>query len=382
MEYCNEQSSIAFFCAGWCFLLSVAAGDSFAEALAAQGIVAALCLEGVGVCLEARRVEQWVVKGEGIPDGIAAGLHVGRQRRWCGEGEKLLLVVYGDAEVAADGPQCHAGGVALAVGGVSGYVRRGYECLAQQLLVDAGLALPGVDDHLAHQPFAVGAQQCLLVHHSAPCGIDDEGLAPERGEEGLVGQVHGGVGPLGCQRGVEGDDVALLGNLLQRDKSLSRDGAGFLQRRVVEQYAAANGLHGLAHGLAHVAVADYADGGCRGGVGGLQYCVPHILRHGGGVAARTVGPRYAATLQAVRVEVVVADGGRGNKLDAAVGARQGFVATGAGADDEGVGFGQLPAAGKGIAGQVIHMAQQPLGGSLYVGNLVVNQHFHAAKVIK
>lgn len=148
-------------------------------------------------------------------------------------------------------------------------------------------------------------------------------------------------------RSVQGDDVGFGGYVGQRggaffglDGQMAVAHAAFVSRRVAEQEAYAAAACHEGHLAAHVADAYDAQGGVP------EVCAAcgleqeqrrlHVLCHAAGVAARAVAPAYAGVAEIMGVNVVMSDGGRGYKPDAAA-LEQAAVATGAGADDKGVG---------------------------------------------
>ena len=138
----------------------------------------------------------------------------------------------------------------------------GYVGMLQQWEADKRLTLPGVDNHVAHLALGIGTKECGLVDYSTTGSIDDDGMALQRSKEGFVGQMIGRPSPCGGEGSVEGDDVALLRNGLERNEGGVRGGSarGFLQWRVVEQHLATNGFQGLAYSLAYMTIAYNAYG--------------------------------------------------------------------------------------------------------------------------
>ena len=97
------------------------------------------------------------------------------------------------------------------------------------------------------------------------------------------------------------------------------------------------------------------------------------LQYAAGVAACCRGDPYAVRRAPCRVDVVKPDGGRGDQTDARTG-EQAPVATGAGADDEGVGIAHV-LRGDPAAGQVAYLGPR-LEDSPAKGDGTVCDDFH------
>ena len=252
---------------------------------------------------------------------------------------------------------------------------------------------PGIYHGLAHPSLVEGTLQCLVIHHFAACGIEEEGSVGQVAQECLVGQVERGPCSLPYQRRVEGEDVTLLLQLAEGREVLglqsrSFSGTSFVQGqgqgRVVEQDASHPGTACLQYGLSHVSHSHDAQGGLPQVESVLareeEECVAHILPHAGGVAPRTVRPGNACLPEIGRVKVVETYGGRHDEAHATA-LQQGTVTVGTRADYEDVG---LPDVGgrNGSPRQIEHLVCELLYLSFYVGYLVVNNDScHASSLI-
>ena len=178
----------------------------------------------------------------------------------------------------------------------------------------------------------------LRSYHLAARGVDEQRLAAERLEEAVVGQVIGAVGPFVYQGDVEGDDVALLGQLLQRAEA--PEAFTLLAWGVVEQHAHTPSFGYLGHQGTYMAYTHDAQRSLTE-VETLLFFQKEedalqVLRHGGGITARHVSPRNARLAAVGCIDMVKADGSRSDKLHAAS-LQQLAVAAGAGTYNQGIG---------------------------------------------
>ena len=221
----------------------------------------------------------------------------------------------GQVEEVAHGLETHVVGVHLAVGGVSGYVGRTNVHRIQQVEVYFRLVFPRVYGRLAHLARAHGIQQSGVVHHLAPACVHYERTFGQAIEEPPVGHVPRGVRFVAGQGHMKGDDIGLGGYPFETHI------AGTTLGRVAHEHLHASRLRHLHDLCAHMAAAHDAHSGSAR----VEYVVAveqkqqraHILLHRRGVASRAVAPRYACLGEIFRVEVVVADGGRGDELHTA-----------------------------------------------------------------
>jgi hypothetical protein len=102
----------------------------------------------------------------------------------------------------------------------------------------------------------------------------------------------------------------------------------------------------------------------------------YVLRHGVGIASRSVGPLYPGLLAVGRVDVVEANGGRSYELHP-TSLKKSAVASSAGAQYQGVGivyrFGR-----KLLSLKVADVACYSLQSPFHIGYLLIYYYFHLA----
>ena len=104
-----------------------------------------------------------------------------------------------------------------------------------------------------------------------------------------------------------------------------------------------------------------------------------VLRHGGGVASRRVGPLDACLAAIFGVDVVEADGGGGDEAHAAP-LQQGAVAVRAGADDQGIGI-LYKFRREGVAGRIDYFVGDVPDSFADEGDFVVYNDFHTVNML-
>ena len=277
------------------------------------------------------------------------------------------VVVQGrDAEAVGDGLDGESRAVLLALQGITSDVRGGDIHHLHQFQVDVRLVVPGVDGYGTEPrdgPFEGG-----FVHQLSAGRVDEDGVVLHLGEETLVHHIAGAL----VERGVQGDDVRLLEQLVEGTEFAVLVALGRFARRVAKQYLEAQVTGQALHLLPHIADPDDAEAfafdfdGFAGGhsVKGGEY----ILHHAAGVAAGSAVYLDAVRGAPVQVDVVGADGRRGDDLDRRSGEHR-FVATGAGADDEGVRIQDI-LVGDELAVDVFHLGIG-LEDSFEEGNILI-----------
>ena len=131
---------------------------------ASNGVVASQKFKCFGLRFQAFTVFHWIVALQG------GGCR--RKNLKCDIPYCLLHIAFPCPQCF----QCHARSIGFAIGGVTGDVRCAYECTLQQLLVDAGLVFPCVDDCSADVTVVQGVNECAFVNYSASSSIDDNRL--------------------------------------------------------------------------------------------------------------------------------------------------------------------------------------------------------------
>ena len=105
----------------------------------------------------------------------------------------------------------------------------------------------------------------------------------------------------------------------------------------------------------------------------------HILPYGIGIATGTVGPCDMSAFQIFNVKVIISDSSGSDKRNFTP-FQEGFVATSAGSDNQGIGIMYVVGA-DGYSGFVNHIGGD-LGDSLSdKWDFVVNNYFHDAKLM-
>jgi len=180
-------------------------------------------------------------------------------------------------------------------------------------------------------------QQRVAVDHFAARGVHHHGARFKPGEQLLAGHVP----RRGVERRVEGEQVGFACDLFQRQEPAM---LALFARRVAADDAEAPQAGVFPDEGSHVPDAHDAQRPlcglpplCTGEMG--QYGT-RPLQYAAGVAACCRGDSYAVRRAPRCVDVVEPDGGRGDQTDARTG-EQAPVATGAGADDEGVGIAHV-----------------------------------------
>ena len=182
------------------------------------------------------------------------------------------------------GVEHHRRGAHLARRRIAGDVRGADVDNVQQVSVYRGLALPDVDDGVADKAALYGLLERVVVGDGAARGVDEDGGATELAEEGAVGEVVCGVLALACQRGVEGDDVGLAGDVVEGAPAVAAIAA--LTGRVAQQHAHTQSLGPLLHESSDVAYTHYTKHILVDGtVYQLRDGGKDVLRDGRGVAA-------------------------------------------------------------------------------------------------
>ena len=187
-------------------------------------------------------------------------------------------------------------------------------------------------------------------------------------------------GPLAVagERRVESNDVTTALQLLERRENVIKRTVPIFPWRVVEQHSKAQFPTPANNDGADMAHADDAQGET---IGGSDAVMPHPdndgteypLRHGRGVAARSIANGDAMGGTIVEIDVVGADGRRANELHAAA-IEQGGIAAGAGANDEGIGI--LDGITGDVAGFQIHHLGTRLNQPLDIRNMAIDDDLH------
>lgn len=335
-----------------------------------QGIVATELLEAFGVEAQGLVVAPRVVHGQ---IGFCRIVRLDERLGGCGRFDAVAGV---DVEEAAQGVERHAGGVGLAVGRVAGDVGRTDEDTVEQVEVDGGFVLPYVDDGVRHLSILQGVKQGFCLDHFAPRRVGNDGPALQVAEEVGIGQVESLVGSFADEGDVEGQHVTFFHQLLQRREEVSS--FLLLAWRVVQKDTHAQFAAHLRHFCAYIAYTDDAQRLAFQSEPLLlfeeQEGGAHVLGYGGRIATRGILPCNACLLAIDCVDVVEADGGGSDEAHAAA-LEQVAVATGAGADDQGIGipdkFGREVLAGH-VDGLVGNACQRFSDKR----NFVVDYNFH------
>ena len=233
---------------------------------------------------------------------------------------------------------------------------RGEQRAVEQLRVEVRFVFPDVE----HTGMAA-PQQCVAVDHFAARGVHHYGARFQAGEQPLAGHVlalgkvfvaqsrkFGVVVEIvdlqppvahaerrGVERRVEGEQVGFARDLFQRQEPAM---LALFARRVAADDAEAPQAGVFPDEGTHMPDAHDAQ---RPLCGLPPLCTREVgqygarpLQYAAGVAACCRGDPYAVRRAPRRVDVVEPDGGRGDQTDAR-------TATGAGADDEGVGIAHV-----------------------------------------
>ena len=265
----------------------------------------------------------------------------------------------------------HRRGVGLALERVARDVGRGQGRTLQQRAVDPRLVLPDVE-----RERVAAREQCGAVDHLAARGVEHDAAGAHAREER-------GVARTACrrvERRVERQDVGLVRQRAERQEAAVL--AAFA-RRVAAEHAESPCLGVVLHERADVAHSDDAQRALprgpalRAGQAGQRRADP--LQHAAGVASG--GRRHADAVRTAvaEVDVVEADGGRGDHPYGRA-FEQGGVAPGAGADDERVGVAHV--GGRDAAAGQVDDLGVGLEYAPQKGNGVVCDDFHDSSVFR
>ena len=180
-----------------------------------QRIISAQPLKGSGVGFQGIAVASRVVERQRRVGGSVVGRFriIAERGR---HGWSLHVKQTINTEEAGHGFERHTGAIGLSVGRIAGDVGRGEESPVEEFARDVGLVLPRVDNGFAEDAATKGAEQGTGVDHLTATGIYHDGAALQAAEEIGRGEVVGGVKPLAREWRMEGDDVGLPANVVER----------------------------------------------------------------------------------------------------------------------------------------------------------------------
>ena len=142
--------------------------------------------------------------------------------------------------------------------GITRDMRGTHVHLIQQGDVEIRLWFPDVQHDAKLLSFVETCQQRRVIHHRSPAGIYQNSASLQTADQLFVGQVQSLVRPLFKERRMEGDDVALVDQLIQRAEVAFI--AVILTRRIAQQGADTPGFQTLLQTSAHVAHPHNPDG--------------------------------------------------------------------------------------------------------------------------
>ena len=213
-------------------------------------------------------------------------------------------------ETAGQRGDGHCRGVGLALLGVARDVGCGEQRVFQQRRIEVRFVLPDVE-----RPAETAPEQGLAVDHLPARGVYEDGAGFHQAEQPAVGHVA----RRSVERRVEGEDVGLAGHLLQRPESAP---LALLARRVAADDAESPPFGIRFHersDVSHAHDSQRALGGLpalRAGEVDERRADP--LQYAPGVAARGRRDFDAVRRAPRRVDVVEADGRRGDQLYARI----------------------------------------------------------------
>ena len=214
------------------------------------------------------------------------------------------------AETSGQRGDGHGRGVGLALLGIARDVGRGEQCVFQQRRIRVRLVLPDVE-----RPAETASEQSLAVDHLPARGVYEDGAGFHPAEQAAAGHVA----RRGVERRVEGEDVGLAGHLLQRPEPAP---LALLARRVAADDAESPPFSIRFHerpDVPHAHDPQRAFGGLPSlRAGEVNECRADPLQHAPGIAARGRRDFDAVCRAPRRVDVVEADGRRGDQLYARI----------------------------------------------------------------
>ena len=225
-------------------------------------------------------------------------------------------------EIIADGAHDHLRPPDFSLDGITRNVRRGDVRCAQQGPVDIGLVFPHVDDHFVQAP--ARSQKRVLIDHLPAGSIDERCAFLHLRKKSRIGKIP----VLRPQGNMQRHHIGLRQQVRERRKG--RGALGRFAGRIAEQHQHAGLRRSGGDFRPDMADADHTQRPARPVEGQCAEGRHHILRDGGGIAARRAGDVDAPACTPGLVDMVGTDRRGGHQPDRRA-LEQPRVAAGAGA---------------------------------------------------